>query len=115
MKMWKENFMQKMTQELYIIWQTYEEEMDAQRQGFQMELEQVRGKLEQLELRSKALENKVKALRLPGQLATRKSPPAKAVVVSSSGNEDTRDEGEPEDPRYKERISKHQQVRAQMI
>ena len=114
MKEWKDKVMQEMTRELHIIRQTHEEEMEAQRQGFQIELERVGGKLEQLELRSKALENEVKALRLPGQLATRKSPPAKAVAVSSSGNEDTRDEGQTEDPRYKERSSEHQQVRTQM-
>lgn len=89
MKEWKDKVMQEMTRELHIIRQTHEEEMEAQRQGFQIELERVGGKLEQLELRSKVLENEVKALRLPGQLATRKSPPAKAVAVSSSGNEDT--------------------------
>lgn len=114
MKEWKDKVMQEMTRELHSIRQIHEEEMDAQRQGFQIELERVGGKLEQLELRSIALENEVKALRLPGQLATRKSPPAKAVALSSSGNEDTRDEGQTEDPRYKERTSKHQQVRTQM-
>ena len=65
-KMWKENVMQKMTYELHIIWQTHKEKIDTQRQGFQIELEQVGRILEQLELRSKALENEVKALRLPG-------------------------------------------------
>ena len=110
MKEWKEKVMQEMTRELHIIRQTHEEEIKAQSQGFQIELERVGGKLEQLQLRSKVLENEVKALRLPGQLATRKSPPAKAVAVSSSGNEDTRDEGQTEDPRYKERSSEHQQL-----
>ena len=103
-----------MTRELHIIRQTHEEEMEAQRQGFQIELERVGGKLEQLELRSKVLENEVKALRLSGQLATRKSSPAKAVAVSSSGNEDTRDKGQTDDSRYKERSSEYQQVRTQM-
>ena len=53
-----------------------EKEMEAQRQGFQIELEwveqgfenkleQVGGKLEKMELRSKMLENKVTTLRSP--------------------------------------------------
>ncbi len=72
--------MQEITRELHIIWQAHEEEMEAQRHGFQIELEQIGGKVEQLELRAKTLENKVRALRSSGQQAARNPPPlAKAV------------------------------------
>lgn len=48
--------------------QDFQIELEQIEQGCQIELEQVGTKVEQLELRSKALENKVKALRSPGQL-----------------------------------------------
>ena len=46
MREWNEKVMQEMTRELYSIRQTHKEEMEAQRQGFQIELERVGGKLE---------------------------------------------------------------------
>lgn len=61
-----------MEHKLNIILKVYRKEMEAQRQGFQTELEQVKqgfenkleqigGKLEKMELRSKMLENKIRA------------------------------------------------------
>ena len=77
MKEWKSKFMQEMARELHIMRQVHGEEMEAQRQSFQIELkrveqgfenklEQVGGKLEKMELRSKMLKNEVRALRSPG-------------------------------------------------
>ena len=72
LKEWKDKAMQELIREPYIIRQIHEEviegqrqgfeiELEGQRQGFQIELERVGGKLEQLESRSKLLENEVKA------------------------------------------------------
>ena len=99
MKEWKDKVMQEMMRELHIIRQSHEEVVESQRQGFQIELERVGGKLEQLESRSKLLENEVKALKFPGQHTGRKIPPTKAVSPSSSGTQDEgekRQTGEPE-------------------
>ncbi len=104
--------MQELTRELHIIRQAHKEEMEAQRQGFQIQLEQVGGKVEQLELR---LENEVRALRSSGQQAAQNPPPlAKAVVVSSSGTQDERAEKQTEDRRSEEESQKHRQARTQM-
>ena len=71
--------------------------------------------MEQLELRSKTLENEVRALRSSGQQAARNSPPlAKTVVVSSSGTQDERAEKQMEDRRSEEESQKHQQARTQV-
>ncbi len=110
----KDKVMQEIARELHIIRQTHEE-MEAQRQSFQFELERICGKLEQLEFRSKTLENEVRALRSSGQLAARNPPPiAQAVAVSSSGNQNTRAERETEDRRSEERSQEHQQARTQV-
>ena len=110
MKDWKSKFMQEIARELHIMWQTHGEEMEAQRQGFQIELErveqgfenkleQVDGKLEKMKLRSKLLENEVRAVRSPGQLATRNPPPTEAVRESSSDTRIKRVEKQREDRR----------------
>lgn len=65
---WKDKVMLEMTHELNILRRTHEEVMEAQRQSFQIELERVGGKLEQLEVRSRTLENEVRVLRSSGQL-----------------------------------------------
>ncbi len=124
MKEWKSKFMQEMAHELYIMRQTHGEKMKAQRQGFQIELEQIEQgfqnkleevgeKLEQVELRSKMQENEVRALRSPGQLATRNPPPTKAVTVSSSDNLNKRVEKQREDRRSEERNQEYQQAKTQ--
>lgn len=103
MREWKNKVMEEeMTRELHSIRQTYEEEMEAQRQGFQIELEKVGGKLEQLEFRSKTLENKVRALKSSGQLTARSRPPS-AATVSSGGNSDNRAERQTVEWRSEER------------
>ena len=115
MRGWKDKVMQEITRELHLIRQAHEEEMEAQRQGFQIELERVGGKVEQLELRAKTLENEVRALRSSGQQAARNPPPlAKAVAVSSSGTQDERAEKQTEDRRSEEESQKHQQARTQV-
>ncbi len=76
MKEWKSKFMQEMARKLHIMRHVHGEEMEAQRQVFQNKLEQVEqgfenklehigGKMEKMELRSKMLENKVRALKSP--------------------------------------------------
>ena len=107
MREWKDQVMQEMARELHIIRQTHEEAMEAQRQGFQIELERVGGKLEQLELR---LENEVKALRFPGQHTSRKTPSAKAALPSSGGNQDMSDKRQTEGLKDREGSQEHQQV-----
>ena len=73
MQEWKDKIMEEMTRQLYSIRQTQEKEIEAQKRYFKIELEEVGGKLEQLELRSKTLENEVRALRLSGQLVAQSS------------------------------------------
>ena len=60
MKEWKENIIQEVARELQVIRQIHKGEMEAQRQSFQLELERMGGKVEQLE-------SEVKALKVPGQ------------------------------------------------
>lgn len=67
MQEWKENVMQEVGREIEIIKQTYEGSMEAQRRSFQLELERMGGKVEQLEL-------EVQALKAPGQQSTNKTP-----------------------------------------
>ena len=110
MREWKNKVMEEMTRELHGIRQTYEEEMEAQRQGFQIELEKVGGKLEQLEFRSKTLENEVRALRWSGQLAAR-SPPPSAVTVSSGSSSDKRAERQTIERRSEERSQQDQPMK----
>lgn len=59
MQGWKENFMQGIGREIEIIKQTYAGLMESQRRSFQLELERMGGKAEQLEL-------EVQALKAPG-------------------------------------------------
>ena len=80
MQEWKENVMQEVARELHVIRQMHEGAMEAQRQNFQLELERMGGKVEQLE-------SEVKALKFPGQHLARKTPPAKAVMPSSSDSQ----------------------------
>ncbi len=77
MKEWKQNVMQEVARKLDGIRQMHEGAMEAERQSFQLELERMGGKVEQLE-------SEVKALKFPGQHSTRKTPPAKTVAPSNS-------------------------------
>ena len=81
MQEWKENVMQEVARKLHIIRQMHEATMEAQRQSFQLELERVGEKVEQLQL-------EVKALRFLGHHLARKIPPAKAIVSSSSDGQE---------------------------
>ena len=65
--------MQEVGPELQVIKQRQEEEMEAQRQSFQIELERVRGKLELWESKSKMLENEIRLMKTPGQHTAQKS------------------------------------------
>lgn len=78
MKEWKEKVMQEVARELHGIRQMHEGAMEAQRQTFQLELERMGGKVEQLE-------SEVKALKFPGQQLTRETPPVAVAPSSSNG------------------------------
>lgn len=49
MQEWKESVMQEVAREILAIKQVYEGAMEAQKQSFQLELENVKGKVELLE------------------------------------------------------------------
>ena len=85
MKEWKEIVMQEVACELSGIKQMHEGAMEALRQSFQLELERMGGKVEQLE-------SEVKALKFPGQQLARKILPAKTVAPLSTGGQDEREE-----------------------
>ena len=87
MQEWKENVMQEVARELHGIRQMHEGAMEAQRQIFQLELERVGGKVEQLE-------SEVKALKLSGQRLAHKTPPAKPVAPPSSDGQEEREKGQ---------------------
>lgn len=55
--------MQKVARELQAIRQAHEEAIEAQRYSFQMELERVRWKLQQIESRLTTLENEINSLK----------------------------------------------------
>lgn len=79
---------------LYSSWHTYKKEMEAQKHSFQIELGQGIEKMKQLEVKSKILKKKIRALRLSKQIAVRSFPTlVKAVTVSSNSNQDKRVEG----------------------
>ena len=78
--------MQEITHELHIIWQAYKKEIEAQKQGFKIELEQVSGKIEQLKLRSKMLENKVRTFRSSKQQTARNFLSQTKTVMVFSNN-----------------------------
>ena len=86
MKEWKENIMQEVARELHVIRQIHEGAMEAQRQSFQLELERMGGKVEQLE-------SEVKALKVRGRQLARKTPLAKAVAPSGSDGQEERERG----------------------
>lgn len=67
MKEWKESIMQEVAREVQVIKRMHEVAMEAQRQSFQLELEHMGGKVQQLEL-------EVKALKGPGQQVARRTP-----------------------------------------
>lgn len=89
---WKDKVIHEMTRKLLHIQRTNREEIETQRQGFQLELEQVKQGF-QIELREacgkmEQMENKVRALRSSGRFTTWNPPSAKAMAKSSSVNQD---------------------------
>ena len=76
--------MQKVACELHVIREMHEGAIEAQKKGFQLELEHMGGKIQQLEL-------KVKVLKIPAQQLACKTPPAKAVAPSRSDSQDERE------------------------
>ena len=78
MQEWKHVVMQEVARELHTIRQAHEEAMEAQRCGFQMELEKVREGLRLVESRSKTLEYEISSLKgrkqVPDQRPTQDTP-----------------------------------------
>lgn len=80
MQEWKENVMQEVGHEIQIIKQTYKRLMEVQRQSFQLELECIGGKVEQLE-------SEVQVLKASGQQLTNKMLTAELVASSRSNSQ----------------------------
>ena len=75
--------MQKVAQKLQAIRLTQDEVIKAQRQSFQTELERIKEKLQQVELRSKILENEIKTLKVKGN-APEYSPALSTPVIEDA-------------------------------
>lgn len=73
--------------ELHGIRQMHKGAMEAQRQSFQLKLERVGEKVEQLK-------SEVKALKFSGQRLAHKTLPAKAVAPPSSDVQEEREKGQ---------------------
>lgn len=82
---WKQNVMQDVMRELQAMKQTQGEAMEAQRQSFQMELEEVRDELQQVESRSMMLEDKIESLK------TQKQAPQQRPAQNTPASEKTPD------------------------
>ena len=63
---WKEKVMQEVARKLHIIRQTHEGVMEAQKQGFHIELERVRGKLEQARVKIEIVGKQSKSFEVSG-------------------------------------------------
>ena len=103
MKEWKENIMQEVARELHVIREMHEEAMEAQRESFQLELERMGGKVQQLE-------SEVKALKIPAQQLACKTPPAKAVASPRSDSQEEREREQTEQAKDQNGSQKHQQT-----
>lgn len=89
-------------------------ELKRVEQGLENKLEQIDEKLEKIELRSKMLENKVRALGSSEQSATRNLPPTKAVTELRRNHVNINVEKHREDRRSENRSQEHQQARTTM-
>ena len=69
MREWKQVVMQEITRELLGIRKAHKKAMEAQRYGFQMELEKVKEELHQVELRSTTLEYEMNTLKGQKQIS----------------------------------------------
>ena len=103
MKEWKENIMQEVARELHVIREMHEGAMEAQRESFQLELERMGGKVQQLE-------SEVKALKIPAQQLARKTPPAKTVTPSRSDSQEEREREQTEQAEDQDGSQKHRQT-----
>lgn len=83
MQEWKQYVMQEVAQELQAIRSAQDEVIEAQRQSFQTELERIREKLQQVELRSKTLEDEIKTLKAK-EKAPEYSPAPRTPVVEDA-------------------------------
>lgn len=63
---WKETVMQEVARKLHIIRQMHEGVMEAQKQGFHIELERVRGKLEQARVKIEIVGKQGKSFEVSG-------------------------------------------------
>lgn len=63
---WKEKVMQEVARKLHIIRQMHEGVMEAQKQGFHIELERVRGKLEQARVKIEIFGKQSKSFEVSG-------------------------------------------------
>lgn len=91
MERWKKSVMQKVVQELQIIRQVQAKAIKAQKQNFQMELEQVKRKLELFESKSKSLGHEIRVLKSLGQHPTHKVVLTKATVPISSNKRERKE------------------------
>ena len=93
MQEWKQVVMQEVARELQAIRQAHEEAIEAQRHSFQMELERVREKLQQVESRSMTLENEINSLKAqkqtPDQRPFQNVPATKNIPIVPSSSKQT--------------------------
>ena len=95
--------MQEVARKLSGIKQMHDRVMEAQKQSFQLELERMGGKVEQLE-------SEVKALKFPGQQLARKILPAKTIAQLSTDGQDERKEVQTEQSEDPNRSQIYRQI-----
>lgn len=98
MQVWKQMIMEEVARELQAIRQAQEEAIEAQRHGFQMELERVREKLQQVESQSTTLKSEIESLKTQKQTSdqrptqdtsTRRTPTVPASTKPTEGKKTT--------------------------
>lgn len=93
MQEWKQVVMQEVARELQGIRQAHEEAIEAQRHSFQMKLERVREKLQQVESRSTTLENEINSLKAqkqtPDHRPTQVTPATRNIPIVPSSTKPT--------------------------
>lgn len=93
MQEWKQVVMQEVARELQPIRQAHEKAIEAQRHSFQMELERVKEKLQQVESRSTTLENEINSLKAqkqtPDQRSSQDVPATKNIAIVPSSSKQT--------------------------
>ena len=104
----EKNIIQEVALGLHVIRQMHEGSMEAQRQSFQLELERMGGKVEQLE-------SEVQALKVSGQQLARNRPLAKAVAPSGSNGQEERERRQTEQSEDQDKSQKHRQINTHMV